>query len=118
MELLSWFAVGFLTELNVKIFLLDLDTIFTSGLNTYLHSVGPGSFSQHQWNLNELFVCVLPFQMSDCNFPFLEMSSIALWQIEGLSQAFHTTRTVSAIPLKVGMSQTMLLLIFFDYPQN
>lgn len=54
--------------------------------------------------------------MRKVDIAFLEMSFVALRNIQSLPQPFHATSAVTAITLEISMAQTVLLLQFLDDP--
>lgn len=77
-----------------------------------MHGISPCPFSQHQGNLDEFLVGIFSLEMSEIDFAFLEMSFVALRQVQRLSQSLYAPRAVPTIPLEVAVSQAVLGLKF------
>jgi hypothetical protein len=57
-------------------------------------------------------------EMAHIDIFFTVVPTIALRDFQCFPQALHSPGTVSAVPLVVPMSKTMLLLLILDYTQD
>lgn len=64
--------------------------------------------------MKEFFRGVFALDMGELNFAFLEITLIALGQVDGFTETTETASAVAAIALKVTVTKAVLLLELFD----